>query len=121
MMHLGYTIRPMPWDGGKLIEVNAFHEFINANDEWREHEEDWQGVSCRAHQGVHKSMEDNPADAQAYTQAVNRQRLRNEIAEPISRLGQQFPRHVQMTGEGAYPGRTKQLNPQRQSRRGWVG
>lgn len=91
MMHLGYTIVPLSWDGGNMVEVNAFHEYVHENEEWTEYKEDWQNVFWHAHQELHEWMENNSEDVQGYTQAVNWQRLNDQISEPDFTYGPATP------------------------------
>ena len=84
MMHLGYTIVPLPIGGGTgSADVNGFHEHIHENEERQDNFRGvWMDVFWHAHEVAHEWMEANPEDVQGYTQAVNWQRIKDQIAEP---------------------------------------
>ncbi len=82
MMHFGYTVIPLLWEDGNRRDANAFHQYIHENTERQDYNEDWHLVFWHAHEAMHQWMEENPEDMAGYQQAVNFQRLMDEIAEP---------------------------------------
>ena len=84
MMHLGYTVIPLLWEDGTRLDLNAYHETIHKDEDsaYASGTNERETVFWHAHKAMHQWMDENPDDVIGYRQAVNLQRLVDQIAEP---------------------------------------